>query len=706
MATLAELQDALINADKAGDAKAAKILADEIVKLRAQPTLVPQPTPQPDLTPAQKLTDIARSGAKGATKGLIGLAALPSMAQEGIASLMESMGATRPTYGLRTMPTYEQLTGLVEQIPGAETVTQYQPQTIPGEYAETISEFTAPGGVFAKTARGLGQAAIIGTGAGAVQETAEQFDAPVWAQVPLTLTTALALGYATAPSRASKIANEALKGVDDAELAIAMQMEEGLKAKGYTITAPELIDNKIVQRLGVDIYGTEKGGQIMYTYLKERPEQLKNISENLLDEISKKPEYLRGVFKQTGTTAKKAQTEAKKERRIKAQQEGYIISNKEFVKDDGVLKIINRIDEEIKNLPKGSPVISKLNSLKQRITKREAEVEQPVTILDQSGRPLTQPIPRKKIVPETNINKLDQGLKEFRQMVDDSYAQPALSPERYLDKAARTIMSNESKTGILDELDVLLRTNPSYSNAKNTFARLSDNLVKPIEDNLEDLLKGGVTSSKVKSFIFNPEKNNVNDIKKTYQILNKTDKNTFPQLARTYIENATNNAFVLREGGESAKAGFNLYKALAGTKAKEANLNQVLKGVAEANGVNPNSLLLGWNNFNEVLKRTGRLVNIDSPGAPIDPRFLPRDIAQIGSFMWRIKFAGKLDEVLQERSIKQLANIFTKENSVEELIKLGKTGVDTNDAIRRVAYIVSLSEPIRQDQPIEQAVPQ
>jgi hypothetical protein len=76
-----------------------------------------------------------------------------------------------------------------------------------------------------------------------------------------------------------------------------------------------------------------------------------------------------------------------------------------------VLKIINRIDEEIKNLPKGSPIITKLNSLKQRMTKREAEVEQPVTILDQSGRPLTQPIPRKKIVPETNINKLDSGLK-------------------------------------------------------------------------------------------------------------------------------------------------------------------------------------------------------------------------------------------------------------------------------------------------------
>jgi hypothetical protein len=160
-------------------------------------------------------------------------------------------------------------------IPINQFYQQVGPQTVPGEYAETIGEFTAPGGIFARTAKGLGQAAIIGTGAGAVQETAEQFDAPVWAQVPLTLTTALALGYATAPSRAAKIANEALKGVDDAELAIAMQMEEGLKAKGYTITAPELIDNKIVQKLGVDIYGTEKGGQIMYNYLKERPEQLK-----------------------------------------------------------------------------------------------------------------------------------------------------------------------------------------------------------------------------------------------------------------------------------------------------------------------------------------------------------------------------------------------------------------------------------------------
>jgi hypothetical protein len=38
MATIAELEDALLNADKAGDTKAARLLADEITRLRAQPS--------------------------------------------------------------------------------------------------------------------------------------------------------------------------------------------------------------------------------------------------------------------------------------------------------------------------------------------------------------------------------------------------------------------------------------------------------------------------------------------------------------------------------------------------------------------------------------------------------------------------------------------------------------------------------------------
>ena len=93
MATLAELQDALINADKAGDAEAAKILADEIIKLKAQTTPVPQPTPQ---TLGDVGMDIVRSFVKGGAKGVMTLPALPSMATQGMTALMDYLGMPKP----------------------------------------------------------------------------------------------------------------------------------------------------------------------------------------------------------------------------------------------------------------------------------------------------------------------------------------------------------------------------------------------------------------------------------------------------------------------------------------------------------------------------------------------------------------------------------------------------------------------------------
>jgi hypothetical protein len=689
------------------------------VGLEQQPTPVPQPTPQPELTPAQKLTDIARSTVKGGATGVMSLPALPSMVTQGMTGLMEYLGMPKPDPrisfvnpmlpGLSFKPTFQQVQQAVETIPGAEAVTQYQPQTKTGEYFETIGEFTAPGSVFAKTAKGLGQAAIIGTGAGAVQETAEQFDAPVWAQVPLTLSTALALGYATAPSRAAKIANEALKGVDDAELSTAMLIEKQIKDRfgdSVKITAPELIESKVIQRLAAEIYGTEQGGQIMSNYLKSRPQELKNISNRLMDEIANKPKFLDEALKGVGTTAQQALKTAKNERKITSQKAGYTVSNKEFVNESQVIELLDNIDARIAGGLDSGPVYNELINLKRRLTKApDKKVDDDVLILDEFGMPFKQSVKKRKRIPQTNVNNLDLVLREFRKKVDNYYLQSALKEAKSIDSGTLQILSNEGKTGVLDMLDDILKTNLNYKNAKNTFARLSEELVVPVKDNLKGLLKGDVDMNKVKSFIFNPDKRSAAEIKKTYEILNKTDPNAFPKLARIYIESQANKAFVLKESGESAKTGFNLYNKLIGNDlAKEANFNSVLRGVAEAKGIKPNELILGWKNFNEVLKRTGRIVNIDSPGTPIDPKFLPRDLAQIGAFMWRVKFAGKLDEKLQQTAIKQLANVFTKENSVKALVDLGKTGVDTNDAIRRTAYLISLSEPIRQDQPIEQPV--
>lgn len=717
MATLAQLEQALIQADQAGNVADATAIANEIRRLKAQENIALEQLEtglqeERQARRQARRSDVLRSIPSGAAKGLIGLAGLPGEIERGAESLAKSIipeanfDALRrlrmiqspyliPTGGL--LPSIEQVQTGVEMIPGAETVTQYQPKTTAGQYAQTISEYTTPGGLFVKGPKSALQLGSIGFTTGATAETLEQAEAPIWAQLPLTLAVGGVTGYLTSPSRASQIANQALKGVDDAELATAIQLEKDLLEAGYkNITAPELIENKVIQRLAVDIYGTEKGGQIMYNYLKDRPEELKNISKRLLDEISEKPNSLRGVYEKIGTTAKKAISDARKERKITSQSAGYSVSNKEFVSDEQVLSLIDKIDKQITLFPKGSPTARKLKTFKTRLTKRVENVEDEINLVDDAGLPFTEKTQIQKIVPQTNVNILDSALKEFRKNVDDYYLTSSLKEPTAINKDTLRALSNEGKTGVLDDLDSILRTNKNYAGAKDTYKKLTNELVTPVQQNLKALVKGDVTPDKIKSFIFDPTKNNVDDIKKTYTILNKTDKEAFPQIARTYIENATNKAFILKEGGESAKTGFNLYKALTGTTAEKQNFNAVLRGVAEAKGINPNDLILGWRNYTEVLKRTGRIVNLDSPGTPINPKFLPRDIAQIGSFMWHVKYAAKLDEALKDRAIKTLANTFTKDNSVEELVKLGKMAVGSSDSIKKTAYIITLSDPLRE----------
>ena len=722
MATLAQLEQALVKADQAGNVEDAQRLANEIKRLRAEKEFIETQYTEGALTTGQRAADIAKAIPAGAAKGMIGLAGLPGEIQRGaefltkktigritgeepitqyfdilgrLPSPSRSMSVLRQMTG-GGMPTTEQVRGAVELIPGAKTLTRFQPTTPAGEYAQTISEFIVPAAPFVRGPRSAMQLGAVGVASGATQETAEQLGLPVGVQIPLTLSVGMLTGYLTSPSRAAYIANQALKGADDAELAVAIQLEKDLTAAGYKITAPELIDNKVIQRLAVDIYGTEKGGQIMYNYLKNRPQELSKISQRLLDEVADNPESLRQVYEKIGTTAKKAIVDAKKERTITSQNAGYTISNKEFVPDNEILVLIDKIDDTVKQLPKGSPTARKLNQLKTRLTKSSEKVQDEMIIVDDSGLPLSEPITKQQIVPQTNVNILDSALKEFRKNVDDFYLSKSLKEPTFINKETVRLLSNSGKTGVLDDLDKILRTNKNYDIAKNTFKKLNDEIVVPVQKNVKELAKGEVTPAKIKSFIFDPTKNNVNDIKATYTILNKTDSEAFPQLARVYIENATNKAYILKEGGQSAKEGFNLYKALAGTKAQEKNLNAVLRGVAEAKGINPNDLILGWRNFNEVLKRTGRIVNIDSPGTPVSTQFLPRDIAQIGSFMWRVKFAGKLDEALQERAIKQLADVFTKQNSVEELVALGRTAVGSSEAIKRVVQILAITDPLRE----------
>ena len=106
------------------------------------------------------------------------------------------------------------------------------------------------------------------------------------------------------------------------------------------------------------------------------------------------------------------------------------------------------------------------------------------------------------------------------------------------------------------------------------------------------------------------------------------------------------------------------------------------------------------------LKRTAKLANVNDPKIAPSTKNLPQTTAQIGSFMWRVKFASKYADYLGEKTMRDLAKIFTDEQSVKKLEQLATTDINSALAVRRVVNIIAATSPLREDQPIEQPVPQ
>jgi len=706
MATLAQLEDSLRQADAAGDVESAQALANEIRRLQVEQEALESLDigleKERQQTRRERLKDIADvpiSFAKGTAIGTVGAASIPSMIQQGqeylfsklpygkqAQQIMSAMPYTKPL----ATPSMQQMMGLLESIPGAKSLTRYEPRTLLGQYAETAGEFIGPSAIVAGVKRSpqmLKTAGILGGAGAGVQETQEQVGLSPIAAMPATVATTLIGGYAMGPSKASTYAQQALKGVSDDELRLAAALEKQANDLGLSITAAELIDNKIINSLGSIVYGTKEGGKIMYDYLKDRPQEVEKIATRLMDAMIENPQSIREVYKKVGTTADKALTRAKIDRTEAAQDAGYGVANTESIQPNNVLNIIKKINEQIDSLPIDNPTVIKLKKMKKRLIKK---VEYETTVDPITG---TETV-RKIVIPQTNIKNLDTTLKEFKGYVDNSrtVSSDAKMKKNYINENDRLYFTNSDKDGVLDNLDLELRTNQNYNAGKNKYEQVSNELVDVVYMHTKELQKKNITPTTITGFIANPKGANKFDIEQTYKILNSEDPDVFPNIVRLYIQDAATDAFKLQPTGQSLKSGFNLYSNLAGKN--KANFDEMLKGVAEAYGVDKKTLLLGMDKFDKVLERTAKIANIDNPSFPPDQTVLTKEFAQLGSFMWQVKYAAKYGQYVNNKTMKELANVLTKKESVNALIELAKTNPASKDAAILTTRMIAGFNPI------------
>ena len=719
--TILELEGEVGQEAKA-DAEAKRIIATEFTQ---QPT--PQQTQQTQ-QPSNFLEefgnfqrDLAMSSAKGGVRGLATLAALPSMVTQGTTALMEYLGAPKPDPrisfvnpmlpGMSFKPTLPQVMEAIETIPGAKAVTQYQPQTKAGEYFESIGEFVAPGIPFAKPLtsqdrlKRFSNVLFPGIAAGATSELTE--DLPPYVSIPATIAAGGVTAAVTRPDKAANIAEAALRNVTDEELELAKQIQKIAREEfDIPVTATELIDNGLVNKLGEIVYKSERGGPIMYNFLKDRPDQVEFIAKQLTDKLIEEPKLLNEAIQGIKITAEKALKNAKKERRRRAEEAGYKVANTEALEPDQVLPLIRYIDDTVKRLDAGDPAIQTLNSLKRSLIKSKTSKKDQPQILDELGQPIRGQQPEIITTPQTNINTLDNILKRINSRISDSRVNKTRDRD-IIDRNTERILReglDEGGEGILTLLDRQLRTNKNYSAAKDEFAKLSEELVAPIERNLKPLLEGGVTQGKIRSIIFDTGTRNVEDVKRTAEILNKVDPEAFQLIARTYFKNAINRTLNSQKAGDLKIAkGFDLKKQLT-EMGREDNFLAMLEGVAKSKGVNPKEFVKGFENFNKVLSKTANIIGVNNPASPPPIKLISRDFAQFGAFMWQVKFAGKLEKFTKEKTLEKLADIFIQDDSIDQLVALAKTNPDSVKAVNLVRRILYVTNNIENDQQLEQSI--
>ncbi len=696
---LKQLESALIQADAAGDTEAATILAGEIRKIKTSELSSKELDKIIGISPKDKFGDFGKSLTGGVLKGLSYLPGIPGDLERASTYLPfgkntigfdygqpgndESFG--KSATGKYIFPSSKQIQNYL--IKGEENLLEgsnidpilgeafnYQPTTNLGRYTDTMAQFASPS-VAAKTNAARKFGTVLGAGGGATFQGLQDAGASPGASLGITLPVMMLGGLLGGPSTAARM-SEPFAGLSDDAIREAKQLEQLANSLGIKLTPGELVNNKLINELSESVVKNEVSGAYVYNATKNRPTAVKNVIEQQADEIS--PEL---ISKRTGLdvveeTARKAIKDVKIKRTSESQKAGYGVANNELLEPSQVMTVINRIDEAIANTNNKTNI----NTLK--------KIKNELIVSNKNG----------KIIPVTNINKLDNTFKIYR----DKYKDMQAGKESNINKVLGIELFTQADDGILNILNNQLRTNKSYANANDEFAKLTNELVIPLQRNVDVLAKNGLNFNKVKSFIFDPTKANATDIKKTLDILNKTDPQATIDIANVYFRNMSNRSVnVLRAQGDDLTEGFKFTKSIMGTAEQRTNFMAVLDGVAKAKGVDPKQLKVGFENMFKVLERTGRLSNINKPGFNADKianQTIIKDAAMMKTFNPFVRLATKYGEIKAGGAYNTLGRIFARDDSIEQLIALAKTDPSSKVAIRRVLYIVDSNQALEDRQ--------
>ncbi len=564
----------------------------------------------------------------------------------------------------------QDIEGAVEGATGTEL---YDPQTTPGRYIGAATRGAT--GAMVGPAAAMPYMAATGAAGGVGGELGSDLTGGSTAgRLVGSLLGATAVGAPLAMrGNAGSMVREATQDVTPEQWAVAQAAQEQAKKVGVPLMGPEALPPGPVQQLASDTMASKTGARAISEALDARPDQVRAAVGNVLDDVappSTPADALSGAQKAATTVYTKA-----RKARTRAVNRFYKAAENDKAPEGAIKIVANKIDKAIERVGAKSESGKRLAEVKERL------------------------MPDGK--PETNIGRLDKIYSEFSEMIS-TQAVGAPTAQRQVKGVV---------TPLLEELDrVMQKSSKSLASGRREFKRISQEVVDPLlQGDIGKIAGKGYDPqvspplNRIVSTLSDTKNVRPETIRKVYRELNVVDKNAFPGVARTYLENAFDQATQRVQSGDNRMMGANFVKEVFGTDTQRKNLMEVMSGVAQSQNVNPAQLKRGAKMLMDTLERTGKIPGIGSQTA---------GRLKTDAMASRSRIAGTLEtvstsplapaakwirDVVNRRAYRNLAEVFTAPDSVEKMMRLAQLEPYSKKAQLLVVEILAAKRELSDD---------
>lgn len=649
--------------------------------------------------------DIAKGGVTGLAKGIAGLAGLPMDAvnlarriagnapAQTMANLNLGLNSKGEPIGSNPDQDKADLAAIdagnkapVADLPGGGSDAQkfafsngepYQPQTLPGKFAETVGEI-APAVASGTELKNLGIGAItkamtageipgllpLAKGvAGDISRVALPSaaaagggDAAEAVGLPAPVGQIPALMLSKVPSmmlpNAGRMAKDALGNITPEETAAAQALQQQGQNVGVPLMGQESFNKPALTTMAGNVLASPTGAVPIGNFLNGRPAQVAGARASMLDAIAPNevppvipnapadipipigPQSAANVIQQ----AADARLRQVGQMRTDASSPGYVAASGQDIPVQDHLDIIDQARAAAAQAGAGTLARNRLTQLADN--------------LQQNG---------------TNIGLLDSTRKSFR----DNLTNAAL-PDAADSETARLMKP------VLNNLrDTMANNSPDFAAGLRAYKDASSSIVEPLQNGpIGSLAIGAGNPSGQLNTLFNPGSAGPSEVGGALKELGLANPNAPAIATRRYVEDASN-----VPSNMPTQAGARIFNALMGKPDNAANLDAAMRGSELASGQAPGVISTPVNNTLSVFDATRRAPALNSATAGRTAANQQAGSSLAGTLVDAISAeplhgaAQWLRGNLQRKTYSTLADALTDKDSVNALLKLsGQAG--------------------------------